>query len=535
MRTAEQLLKSAFGDPDLSTFEADDTKDAGRVKFYTATLPREKYVGLPQVWYFGIILEPEKKTRPEEALEALRSARGLIRDALAHARTPLILLSDDPDVKLADNLRLDNKNVFFIDHSKLPGVKNYQTNVRSAPFVRAVREKISRKDLSALFFEPYCPGEPAEGWRFFGRKAELDRIVNTSQSFLVVGSRRIGKTSLLREAQRRLTQAGAQVYFISAQDLATPQQVVDTLARALSPRETHSAMRRHKELNEGLLRSVLHAVSHSHQRVTLIIDELGNVIQKNRQDDWRIMGVFREYAHSSGVQIIMSAFQEFFLKQLQDAEGPFVNLADIIRLGAFSDSEVEEFLVEPLALWTGIRDRKRFRDQVLTRVGRQPFILQHLGRALFQKVFEPGSSDIDYVLEDILSNEMTKTFDVAIDEVFFRLTSATQRYLFLKACHDAEAEGRSVTSVEMTDTWTKEALKSAGYESTFDGRRLVLESLELIGLTAAVGDNRSRQRILTPVIWNVSKALGSPEELIATFAEEIRQHQDRLTIHAHQQ
>jgi hypothetical protein len=534
MRSAPQMIRSALADPDFAGFEPDDSRNVGRLHFFGAKLPREKYIGLPEQWYFGILLEPEKPTSREESQVILTNARTLIRDSIAHRRVPLLLLSDDPDVKLADNLRWENQNVFFIDRHKLPGAKNYPAHLRAAPFLRAVREKIDRKDLSALFFEPYRPGEPAEGWRFFGRRAELERIVSTGQSFVVIGARRIGKTSLLKEAQRQLENIGAKVYFLSVADLNSAQQVVESLMRVLSPRDMNAAIRRQKALNESMLRTVLRTISREHERVTLIIDELGNVIQKSRQDDWRIMGVFREYAHSSRLQVIMSGHQEFFLKQLQDFGGPFVNLADVIRLGVFSDSEVEEFLIDPLILWGTVRDRRKLRDLVIANVGKQPFLLQHLGRALFQRLFRSGAAELEAALLDLLSNDLTRAFDTAIDEAFYHITTAAQRYLFLRRCVDCEAAGQDPTTVEITDTWTRDALTGAGFESSFDGRRLLLESMELVGLTASVANNRSRQLIVSPIIWKVIKASASVEELISTFSEEIGLHRDRLTVHATQ-
>jgi hypothetical protein len=46
--------------------------------------------------------------------------------------------------------------------------------------------------------------------------------------------------------------------------------------------------------------------------------------------------------------------------------------------------------------------------------------------------------------------------------------------------------------------------------------------MEMAGLTGAVADNQSRQRILTPIIWRAIKA-SEPDipTLVQTFAEEI--------------
>jgi len=229
--------------------------------------------------------------------------------------------------------------------------------------------------------------------------------------------------------------------------------------------------------------------------------------------------------------VIMSGFQEFFLKQIEDAQGPFVNLADIMRLGVFSDSDIDEFLVEPLALWADIRDHREFRNLIISSVGRQPFLLQYLGRALFSKIMERPQVNLETTLEHLLTDEAQIVFDTPIEQIFYHASKPVVRYLFLQRCYEADRAGLDVRSAELDDFWVKEALKKLGYDSNFDARRLLLESMEMLGLTISIGGSRSRQQILSPIIWQVIKA-EEPlvEEHIQTFAEEIRTDDTTLRI-----
>jgi hypothetical protein len=523
MRAAIQMIRSALGDAEFNDCTLDPAYSVGRFEFYRVNLSRPKYIGIPTEWYFGVLTEPERSSTRQQADQALSHAGDLVRNSLAHGLKPLVLLSDDPTVKLSSNLRFEGKNVFFIDHDRLPAVSRTTGQLRSAPFLRAVQQKVSRKDLPSLFFEPYTPTSPAMGWKFFGRRQELQRIVNTPQSFVVVGARRIGKTSLLREAKRRLELDGVKVHFVGVQDLMNAQQVVQAILNTLSVRESEAALRRQKALNESLLQAVLRSISRQQGRVTLILDELGNVIAKSRQDDWRIMGAFREYMHSGSLQVIVSGFQEFFLKQFEDAAGPFVNLAEVMRLNVFDDDEIDEFLIEPLALWANIADRRKFREMVTTRVGRQPLMLQHFGRALFHKSFDQHIHDLDAAALELINRNAAETFDSVVEELFFRVSKPPQRYIFLKACTQAEKSGQSLAQFELSDAWVKETLLLASCESTFDSRRLLLESLEMVGLTGSIGHNRSRQTILAPIVWEVIKGSEPDiEGLIETFASELR-------------
>ena len=107
----------------------------------------------------------------------------------------------------------------------------------------------------------------------------------------------------------------------------------------------------------------------SGRHVVLVLDELGNVITKRRQDDWTIIGILREYSQSGSIRLIMSGFQEFFLKQRTEFEGPFVNFATPLRLGGFSNAEIEEFIPRPLDIWGQISRRSEMLDTMITRSG----------------------------------------------------------------------------------------------------------------------------------------------------------------------
>jgi Cdc6-like AAA superfamily ATPase len=58
--------------------------------------------------------------------------------------------------------------------------------------------------ISISLLSPYRTG-PVTGSQFFGREMEIRRILGReSSNYAIVGIRRIGKTSLLRELARRL-------------------------------------------------------------------------------------------------------------------------------------------------------------------------------------------------------------------------------------------------------------------------------------------------------------------------------------------
>jgi len=90
------------------------------------------------------------------------------------------------------------------------------------------------------FLSPYETRSPVTGSRFFGREQEVSRILaNPDTNHVILGIRRIGKTSLLREIERILKDrdSNTQVFYIECSDLLSSDDYIREVVRKLNPRE----------------------------------------------------------------------------------------------------------------------------------------------------------------------------------------------------------------------------------------------------------------------------------------------------------
>ena len=530
MRTELKLIQSAIADLNFKDPKRDKSKDVGEFHYYSVQLPPQ-FKGLPPLWHFGILIGSEKMSTDEQIEPILRNAEEFINQRIEKRETPLIIISDNPRVNLSDHFRYEQKNVFFLDHNNLPGRDTFPKQLQNAPFIRSVRKKLDSKDLATLMFAPYTPNKPVQGWRFYGRKKELDSLINSNESYFVVGARRIGKTSLLKEAEERLKKMGHTVYFTSLQNCQSSAEVVNVISRHLSIREVIKATRRSQAINEKFFETLLKKLKGDKKQITLILDELGNVIFKKKKDDWSIIGTLRDFSHSGKIRIMASGFQEFFLKQYYYFEGPFVNFASTLRLSVFSPSELEDFLLGPLSIWGHIRDKNSLLQLIISKLGTHPYLLQHLGKYLFEKIFESNLKDVVSIAKNLFDGDGLSIFAEPIEELFFLMKSYAQRYIFLKRCREADLAKEPIISAEISDDWTKKTLDKLGYESSYDGRRFMLRSLELHGLTTSIHGNQSRQKIAAPIIYIFIKhSTDDPDHLINKFAGEISREKEDLIL-----
>ncbi len=101
----------------------------------------------------------------------------------------------------------------------------------------------------------------------------------------------------------------------------------------------------------------------------------------------------------------------------------------------------------------------------------------------------------------LVRRDITKVFAAPVEETFYRIASPLLKYLFLRACHEADRPGIGLRNAEFTDKSIDNVLLELGLASTVAKRRELLEGLEVHALCAAEGTQRSRQKVASPIVY----------------------------------
>src|SRR5262249_39969629 len=102
------------------------------------------------------------------------------------------------------------------------------------------------------------------------------------------------------------------------------------------------------------------------------------------------------------------------------------------------------------------------------------------------------------------------------EEIFYNLRWATLQYLFLKRCAEA---GDRLRHAMINDDWVIGTLAGLGYQATTQKRRNLLDALEMYGLCTAFEQDRRRQLIASPVLYQVIK---KTEESVPSLLNRLR-------------
>lgn len=239
-----------------------------------------------------------------------------------------------------------------------------------------------RRSLEALArgFNPYISGEPVRrDDMFFGRRELLQRIIDSlhSNSIMIHGERRIGKTSLLLQLVTTLREVDDPEYWFVPVYIdmeGTPQEDFFTLlieeilatAETLADAEVTIAPKLHQlryytkatgVYNDRDFYRDLYKVTEAleaygeihdpgkHLRVILLMDEMDVMSSYDRLIQQQLRRIFmREFAATLGA--VVAGIQ--ISKDWDRVESPWFNLFNEIELTPFTREQAIELLTEPV-------------------------------------------------------------------------------------------------------------------------------------------------------------------------------------------
>jgi Cdc6-like AAA superfamily ATPase len=258
------------------------------------------------------------------------------------------------------------------------------------------------------FLSPYETRAPVTGSRFFGREHEMARILsNPDTNHAILGIRRIGKTSLLRETERLLSEreSASRVVYLECSDLLSTDDYIREVVRKLNPRELP---RLHMQKYVFFFPNFLERMSKVHKgKIIFLLDEVDNLVIMQR-GDWELFRMLRASSNKGACQYIIAGFREAMREQYM-LDSPFYNFAQEIRLSEFTRQQARELIVTPME---NLRVRIRNEEEVVARIYAEtaghPNLIQYYCLILLRRLDQTGEREIN--LESL--------FDVYADEGF---------------------------------------------------------------------------------------------------------------------
>ena len=273
------------------------------------------------------------------------------------------------------------------------------------------RRSLRRRQLLRRRFNPYVAGPPVLDPRLFvGRRDLIDRVLATvpNNSLLLLGERRIGKTSTLHQLGLQLPKLDHPRFcFVPvAIDLqgVSEDAFFATVAEAVGETigdERMSAARADDGYDSRELvrdfRRVLPTVGCADDRqakLVLLFDEIDELNGYSHRTNQRLRSLFmRGFAD----QLVAVAAGVGIARQWDHEGSPWYNFFEELEVGPIDTDAARRLITEPLGGVIAADDDAV--DRLLEEADGRPYILQKIALAAVQRVHEAGRSRI--TVEDV--------------------------------------------------------------------------------------------------------------------------------------
>ncbi len=326
----------------------------------------------PLVWVRAVDLEG---TTPQHLVQSLAD---VMRERNLGRQIVLVLLDGDPE-PLRPYVASPMYNLVIIgdqDQARILASRR-----PSGELLDLISAQVSVSNLA-----PYETRAPVTGSRFFGREYEISRIVGSPDTnHAILGIRRIGKTSLLREVERLLKQAHdpAQVVYLECSDLLSTDDFVREVVRKLNPRELP---RLHLQKYIFFFPDFLERMARASKgKIIFLLDEIDNLVIMQR-GTWELFRMLRASANKGACQYIMAGYREAMREQYL-LDSPFYNFAQEVRLNEFTRRQAQDLILIPME---NLRVRIKKKEEVVSRIydetAGQPNLIQYYCTILLRQL-----------------------------------------------------------------------------------------------------------------------------------------------------
>lgn len=324
-----------------------------------------------------------------EARDLSQSIVDVVRTRNLLDRMPIVFVSGD-GTEIRERLRSSLLPISVIDKA------DQQAIWASRRPTGELQDRLSAQIPLALI-APYETSKPVTGSRFFGREFEIRRILQGGDSnFAIMGIRRIGKTSLMREVERRLREQsgaeepmeGGRIQFIDCSALESPHAFVREVVRRL---HTQELVRLDNKQFPLYFPDFLDRMARRYGGpLIFLLDEFDSVLTWHTTDP-TVLNALRASSNMGHCRYIVGGFREVMLA-FSSLSSPLYNFAKPVRLGEFTREQTAQLVLGPLeTLRVRFERRNEVVDRIYNETAGQPNLIQYYCSILVEQLDKTGA------------------------------------------------------------------------------------------------------------------------------------------------
>jgi hypothetical protein len=405
----------------------------------------------------------------------------------------VILIVGGKLISIDESLREDLGliGVAVVDRPTIEGVlATTDADERAKLISTALVQFLGREALS-----PYVSGRPAIGGRFFARSSLVKQMVPGSGNYTIMGNRRIGKTSLLKEIRERLKLNNVSTAEVYGATCKTTEDVVYKILTELGRfRDIDRCLQRPKTL----VSSIHTAVEHEKRSIALFIDELDKILDFDAKQGWEVLDILREAVEGHpSCRVFFAGFRKVMAVK-QSLSAPLFNFTTPIELPLFTRQETVEMVTKPLDR-LGIKVGTDLPETIYQETTGHPELIQLHCKIIIQFLKDhnriPTGADLfTHVFEDA-------EYKQKVLGTFLANTNAHEELLCYLLIADSE-NAANPTEYEFGHQDVNRVLKEQGITLQLGDIHGVIHNLKVSGIITPVIGAHERFRFSAPQLVN---------------------------------
>jgi hypothetical protein len=319
---------------------------------------------------------------------------------------------------------------------------------------------LSRLSLQSI--SPFQTEGPAKA-TFYGRKNIINRITGSpGSSFSIVGTRKIGKSSLLYKIKDDPPEGTIYIFMNLELEFHRGKEIKNygIFLKRLE-KEIEKTFKKKVDLKKfpfgrtiSKIPDVIRGLPRGENKIVFIFDEIDGLLEFDKKNGYKLMITFRTLSQDGSCQFIFAGFKELYNTR-RKIENPMYNFCEEIILDPLDDEAALYLTTKPMES-IGIRYKNpEDRNLILEFTARHPNLMQFFCQQLVKKVekhsrIEDRRTIFEEDVHDLFGEEYK---EYIMDEVYmvFSDLSDINLLILMLLTEDSQKEKRYFTTFEIKD------------------------------------------------------------------------------------
>jgi AAA+ ATPase superfamily predicted ATPase len=274
---------------------------------------------------------------------------------------------------------------------------------------------------------PFDTTRPARGDMFVGRRDEIRSLVQDIEtSFLVTGSRRVGKSSLLLKASEILMKHDEykdRVHLMYCETLSAFNESASHIVNLIDPKKERKALRN----PQNLLRFFKVKSKYGEKPLILFFDEFDRITDFESKNDWQLLRCLQNAVEKKYIRVTFAGYRSV-LQLNENNDSPFHQKLKFIKLPPLEEKDSFSLFILPFQrIGIKIVDPDFVSKKILHFSGGYPYVIQFYGEGLFEQIVRKETQELKP--EDIFTFEESFAYNEYIIGHFLENTEKNERLL----------------------------------------------------------------------------------------------------------